>query len=31
LLTSRPYQNPSDYSAQKAEFVASVLMRAAAC
>jgi len=28
---SRPYQNPSDYSALKAEFVASVLARATAC
>jgi GrpB-like predicted nucleotidyltransferase (UPF0157 family) len=31
LLASRPYQNPSEYSAQKAEFVASVLVRATAC
>ena len=30
-LASRPYQNPSDYSAQKAEFVASVLARATSC
>jgi GrpB-like predicted nucleotidyltransferase (UPF0157 family) len=30
-LAGRPYQNPSDYSAQKAEFVASVLARATAC
>jgi GrpB-like predicted nucleotidyltransferase (UPF0157 family) len=30
-LASRPYQNPSDYSAQKAEFVANVLARATAC
>jgi GrpB-like predicted nucleotidyltransferase (UPF0157 family) len=31
LLASRPYQNPSEYSAQKAEFVASVFVRATAC
>jgi GrpB-like predicted nucleotidyltransferase (UPF0157 family) len=30
-LASRPYLNPSNYSAQKAEFVASVLVRATAC
>ena len=30
-LAARTYQDPSDYSAQKAEFVASVLARATAC
>jgi GrpB-like predicted nucleotidyltransferase (UPF0157 family) len=30
-LASRRYRNPSNYSAQKAEFVASVLARATAC
>jgi GrpB-like predicted nucleotidyltransferase (UPF0157 family) len=30
-LASRPYQNPSDYSAQKTEFIASVLARATSC
>jgi GrpB-like predicted nucleotidyltransferase (UPF0157 family) len=30
-LASRSYQDPSDYSAQKAEFVASVLARATSC
>jgi GrpB-like predicted nucleotidyltransferase (UPF0157 family) len=30
-LASRAYENPSDYSAQKAEFVAGVLARATCC
>ena len=30
-LASRSYRNPSDYSAHKAEFVASVLARATSC